>query len=337
MSMARGNENDIRMWRRAVLAGVAVVLGLASSTAFGQAVDQSIYVEEAGLITYNSVEARRGDIPVSVAYFRADGTHPEMYWTRLEPSPGQYDFSPFINALEEGRRKGIKVGIRIITANPHGRIFPGWIKSRTASKEGRTGIAPDWDDPAVQQSIRNLLVALGNRVKNHPAFLFCDIAALGWAGEWTTEWNMFRDADFMPTIESQRRYVDFHVEAFGAEKLVANLDMPIEILAYSMSLGVNGWRQDGFGNFIKSMSDYPPAFRDVPALWDVSGPRFFEIWGSNINEWPNQLVPWPIDQIFDEALKYRATMFANMGSPIPTQYVAAYKRFQRAMIDYAAK
>lgn len=319
------------------IAGVVLIPAMIPAGALGQPIDQSLYIEEAGIVSYNSVEIRKGDIPTTIAYFRAHGTHPELYWTRLEPSPGQYDFSPFINALEEGRRKGVKVGIRLTTANPHGRIFPGWIKARTVSKEGRTAIAPDWDDPSVQQSIRNLLIALGNRVKNHPAFLFCDIAGIGWVGEWTTEWNMFRNADFMPTIENQKRYVDFHAEAFGPEKLVANLGMDTEVLAYAMSIGVNGWRQDGFGNFIKFMSEYPPKFRDVPALWDVSGPRFFEIWGGNMKEWPNQLVPWPIDQIFDEALKYRATMFANMGSPIPAQYVDAYKRFHRSMMEYASK
>lgn len=319
-----------------IFAGVLVsVTGVTEAAA--QGIQESLYIEEAGIVSYNQVETRKGDIPSSVAYFRADGTHPEMYWTRLEPSPGKYDFSPFINALEEGRRKGIKIGIRIITANPHGRIFPSWVKSKTVSRDGRTGIAPDWNDPSVQQSIRNLLVALGNRVKNHPAFLFCDIAAVGWAGEWTTEWQMFRNTDFMPTIAIQKKYIDYHIEAFGPEKLVANLGMDTEVLSYAMSRGVNGWRQDGFGNFIKFMTEYPPKFRDVPALWDVSGPRFFEIWGGNMTEWPNELVTWPIDQIFDEALKYRATMFANMGSPIPAKYVDAYKRFHRAMMEYAEK
>ena len=154
--------------------------------AVAQQVREDLRIDGAGLVTYNIVETARGDIPVSVAYFRADGTHPEMNWNRLETSPGVYNFRPFLDALEEGRRKGVKVGIRVITANPSGRVFPGWVKAKTVSRDGRTATAPDWEDASVQQSIRNLLVALGNQVRNHPSFLFADIGVIGWAGEFTT-------------------------------------------------------------------------------------------------------------------------------------------------------
>jgi len=113
--------------------------------------------------------------------------------------------------------------------------------------------------------------------------------------------------------------------------------MDAEVLAYAMSIGTNGWRQDGFGSTVKFMTEYPPQFRDVPALWDVTGPRFFEIWGSNMSEWPNSVVNWSIDEIFDEALKYRCNLYANMGSAIPGKYADAYKRFHRSMMDYALR
>jgi hypothetical protein len=314
------------------LAAVGVLSDLARAQ---KSVLEELRVEEAGLVTYNIVETARGEIPVTVAYFRAAGTNPEMFWSRLETSPGVYNFRPFLDALEEGRRKGVKVGIRVITANPHGRVFPGWIRAKTVTRNGQTATAPDWEDASVQQSLRNLLVALGQQVRNHPAFLFADIGVIGWAGEFTTEWNQFRNTDFMPSIETQKRYIDYHAQAFGADRLVTNLGMDMEVLAYSMSVGVNGWRQDGFGSKIKFMTEYPPAFRDVPALWDVTGPRFFEIWGGNMTEWPNSIVSWPIDQIFDECLKYRCTMFANMGAAIPARYADAYRRFHRAMMEYA--
>jgi hypothetical protein len=302
--------------------------------AVGQSVDESLRVDEAGLVSYNRVETARGEIPSTVAYFRAGGNYPEQYWHRIEPSRGNYNFRPFLDALEEGRRKGVKIGIRIMTANPHGRVFPSWIKAKTVQRDGKTAIAPDWDDPGVQQEIRKLLVALGFQIRNHPAFLFADIGVVGWVGEWHTYWGPWVNDDFMPSMESQKKYVDFHVEAFGAENLVANLGMPTEVLAYSMSVGANGWRQDGFGNYIKFQSEYPQKFRDVPALWDVTGPRFFEIWGGNMSEWPNEYVTWPIERIFDEALKYKCNMYANMGAPIPAQYLNAYKDFQRKMMEY---
>ena len=56
-----------------------------------------------------------------------------------------------------------------------------------------------------------------------------------------------------------------------------------------------------------------------------------------MSQWPDNFVRWPIDQIFDEALKYRATMFANMGAPIPANYLSAYKSYHRSMMEYAIK
>lgn len=326
------------MKRDTLIGAIALVLIIAIGNADAQAVREDLRIEGAGLVAYNRVERARGDIPSTVAYFRADGTHPEMNWHRIETAPGKYNFRPFLDALEEGRRKGVKIGIRIITANPSGRVFPGWIRSRTVSREGRTATAPDWDHPSVKEAIRKLLVALGQQVRNHPSFMFADIAVVGWVGEFTTEWQMFRNTDFMPSIESQKDYVDYHAQAFGADNIVANLGMDTEVLAYSMSVGANGWRQDGFGSLIKFRTEYPPQFRDVPALWDVTGPRFFEIWGGNMNEWPIPgIVEWPIDEIFDEALKYRCTLYANMGAPIPSRYSDAYKRFHRSMMDYAIR
>ena len=321
---------------RIILLSSVLTIGVLGS-AQSQAVREDLRIAGAGLVAYGRVEKQLGDIPVTVAYFRAGGLHPEMHWHRLETSPGKYNFRPFLDALEEGRRKGIKIGIRVTNANPNRRLFPKWIKAKTVTRDGLTATVPDWDDPGVQQAIRNLLVSLGQAVRNHPSFLFADIGAIGWVGEFHTEWKVFRNADFMPTIEVQKNYVDYHAQAFGAHRLVANLGMDTEVLAYAMSIGVNGWRQDGFGNFIKFMTEYPVKFRDVPALWDVTGPRFFEIWGGSMNEWPNEIVSWPIDQIFDEALKYRCNMFANMSAPIPPQYADAYKRFHRSMMDYAIR
>jgi hypothetical protein len=47
-----------------------------------------------------------------------------------------------------------------------------------------------------------------------------------------------------------------------------------------------------------------------------------------------EVVNWPIDQIFDKALQWKATLYYNMGWELPEVYVGAYKDFQRAMMEY---
>ena len=124
------------------LAASSMLLTWAGNTTRAQQVREDLRIDGAGIVGYNIVETAKGDIPSTVAYFRADATHPEMQWHRLETSPGKYNFRPFLDALEEGRRKGVKIGLRIMTANPHGRAFPSWIKSKSVTRDGRTATAP---------------------------------------------------------------------------------------------------------------------------------------------------------------------------------------------------
>ena len=326
------------------------MVGLWNAPLLGQ-VDESLRIDNAGLVAYNRVTDRLGDVPVSVVYLRGDLEQGRVYlWPRLEPEPGRYDFSPFLTALEEAERIGVKVGLRIMTAHPRvprddpdGSFFPDWIPYREVTRNGQTAVAPDWDDPVVQASIRDLLMALGRAVRDHPAFLFADVGVLGWVGEWHTLLG-FKNTDFMPTLQHQQHYIDFHIEAFGADKLLLQLvDMKPELLAYGLKQGIRGIRQDCFGSTYH-MQQYEQRLFQVPELIEAIeyGMVFFEVCGPNMADWTHRpddpfLVTLPIEQIFERALRWRCTLYANLGQPIPNRYLEAYSGFQRQMITYLPK
>ncbi len=323
--------------------------GLIASPASSHAQTDSLRLDGAGLVSYNRIVTHLGNIPVSVAYIRGDFRQEgrPYLWPNLEPSPGEYNFDPIINALDDAKRKGVKLGFRIMTAHPwvdrkdpDNPFFPEWIPFKKKIRGDRTAFAPDWEHPETKKSLRNLLVALGDSVRNHPALLFVDVGVLGWVGEWHTTVGFYNE-DFMPSLETMLQYVDFHIEAFGADKLLLNLGaMKPEVLAYGLSKSINGIRQDCFGSTYH-MDQYENKLAQVPALADVieSGIVFFEICGGNMNEWthkegdPNG-VTLPIDEIIDRGIRWKATLFANMGSPIPDRYLTEYLRLQRAMATY---
>ncbi|MFV1979922.1 MAG: hypothetical protein ACC655_02105 [Rhodothermia bacterium] len=323
--------------------------GLIAFPASSNAQADSLRLEGAGLVSYNRIVTHLGDIPVTVAYIRGDFRvegRPYL-WPNLEPAPGEYNFAPFIDALDEAERKGIKLGFRIITAHPWTPrkhpvypFFPEWIPFKKKIRGDRTAYAPDWEHPETKESLRNLLVALGDSVRNHPALLFVDIGVLGWVGEWHTTVGFYNE-DFMPSLETMLEYVDFHIEAFGADKLLLNLGaMKPEVLAYGLSKGINGIRQDCFGSTYH-MDQYENKLNQVPALANVieSGIVFFEVCGGNMSQWTHQPddpngVTLPIDEIIDRAIRWKTTLFGNMGAPIPDRYLSEYLRLQRAMAGY---
>ena len=131
-------------------------------------------------------------------------------------------------------------------------------------------------------------------------------------------------------------YIDFHVEAFGAERLLLNLGaMKAEVLAYGLSKGINGIRQDCFGSTYH-MQQYEFKLMEVPALADVieTGMVFFEVCGGNMKQWTHKPddphgVTLPMDEIIDRAIRWKTTLFSNVGSAIPERYHDDYLRSSR--------
>jgi hypothetical protein len=306
-------------------------------------------LESAGLVSYNRLTTRLGSLPVSVAYIRGDYRKEgrPYLWPNLEPEPGVYNFEPIVRALDRAYELGIKLGFRIMTAHPWVErenteypFFPEWIPFTRKTRGDRTAYAPDWEHPEVKSALRELLVALGKAVNNHPALLFVDVGVLGWVGEWHTTVG-FYNSDFMPSTATMLEYLDYHIEAFGADKLLLNLGaMGPRVLSYGLSKGINGIRQDCFGSTYH-MDQYESKLEQVPDLQRVidSGTVFFEICGGNMRDWTHkaddpQGVTLPISEIIDRGIRWKTTLFANMGAPIPERYMDEYLRLHRAIAGF---
>lgn len=329
----------------------ALVVILFASVLSLQAQGRPPEAGDVGLVSQNRLITQIGGMPVALVYlrgdFREDGR--PFLWPRLEPKRGEYDFASIVDALDRAERLGLDVGLRIITAHPFALrdhkvypFFPKWIAYREVRKGERRAQAPKWEDPQVQSDIRKLLMALGDEIRDHPALLFVDVGVLGWVGEWHTTVG-FHNSDFMPSNEVKKRYIDMHVEAFGADKLLLNLGaMDAEILRYGLSRGINGIRQDCFGSSYH-MRQYETKLRAAPELQRVidSGIVVFEACGI-MQEWTNAPgdpndVTMSAGDIIDVAIRWRTTHFSNLGAPIPERFRGEYARLQRAMEGYSSK
>lgn len=331
--------------RRFCLTGLVAVVLFSSL----EAQDAPSRLEGAGLVAYNRVVDRLDTLPVSVVYLRGD-FRPRgrpFLWPALEPKPGEYNFRAILDALDRAEALGLKLGFRIMTAHPwvlrghpEHPFFPDWIPYTAKTRGERTAHAPDWEHEDVKSSVRNLLNALGHATRDHPALLFVDVGVLGWVGEWHTTVG-FYNQDFMPSVETMYEYVDMHIDAFGAEKLLLNLGaMKPEVLQYGLDRGVTGIRQDCFGSTYH-MDQYEVKHQLVPELEEAidSGIVFFEICGSNMRDWTHapddkQGVTLPMEEIIDRAIRWKTTLFANMGSPIPERYLDDYLRLHEAMAGF---
>jgi hypothetical protein len=226
--------------------------------------------------------------------------------------------------------------------HPEYPFFPDWIPFKEVTRSEQTAVAPDWEDEDVQEAVRNLLNALGQAVGQHPALQFVDVGVLGWVGEWHTLVG-FENGDFMPSLDVMKKYVDFHIEAFGAEKLLLPLvDMPVEVLAYGLARGINGIRQDCFGSTYH-MQQYEFILQQVPALAKVieMGQVFFEICGGNMSQWTHQAddpqgVTLTISEIMDRAIRWKCTLYSNVGAAVPERYNEEMLRLFEAMQGYLA-
>lgn len=310
------------------------------------AVQEQLRIADRGLVTYNRVLNALDDLPVSVCYFRADIPRPgspqegsNQLWEVLEPRlGGGRDFSVYLAALDQAQALGVRIILRFMTCiHPLTDLgYPSWVRVKSVAREdGTIGRLPAWEHPAVKAAIRNTLQDLGDQVRNHPAFLGADYGVLGVTGEWHTHWGGWYNADFMPSIEVQKEYVDMHNDAFGASKCIINLDMPGEIIEYALNAGANGWRQDGFGGDNKLNFEYPGKFGSHPRLLDVTGPRFFEIWGGHVDTWeddPN--VTKTPRKIMEQGVRWESNLFANMGWEIPSWFEPDYLYWHLEMMGY---
>lgn len=261
----------------------------------------------------------------TVAYVR-------WFWSQIEPTPGVYAWEILDSALSEAKRHGQKLAIRIMPYDPKSPL-PEWYRNSTARRANKPGDqdgaiwSPDSDDPYYVARWSALVRKLGERYDGHPDLDTVDISTFGYWGE---GWG-----PYPPSKEVQQALVDLHFEVFRKTKLLMNFDVQ-EMLEYGTGRGA-GWRADCWGdfgrpskpNFAHMIDAYPigVAAAGVRDAW-VHGPVSLEVCGTTASWKRNS---YPLQRIFDAAMRWHASTINLKSSPIPEEWRPAFEEFEKRL------
>ena len=141
------------------------------------------------------------DFPESrMAYIR-------WFWSQLEPEQGKYRWDIIDTALEEARRHGQTLMIRMMPYD-QGNPLPEWYRNSGArrankptDKDGNVW-SPDADDPLYMKHWSALVRQAGQRYDGHPYLDSVDVSTVGYWGE---GWG-----PYLPSMAVQKALIDLH-------------------------------------------------------------------------------------------------------------------------------
>ncbi len=164
----------------------------------------------------------------------------QFQWAKQgERQPGVYDFSAIEQGLAEAKKRGGRLGFRVMSYCPGAgdNLTPSWVP-RLAN-----GV-PDWNSEGYLQAWEKLNAALGKRFNQDPRLGFVDIAGFGSCGEWYNPPENGPDI----TLPNAKRIIRAVVNAFPDTFTIMNVNNLEERVAYAYSLSRKvGSRHDCFG------------------------------------------------------------------------------------------
>ena len=263
------------------------------------------------------------DFPdTSISYLR-------WFWWQIEPKQGEYRWDILDSALEEARKHGQQLTVRIMPYD-QGNPLPEWYRNSGARRANQDSDSdgkiwsPDSDDPLYIQHWGALVRQFGARYDGHPYLDTVDISTVGYWGE---GWG-----PYLPSWATQAALIDLYIEGFQRTELLMNFD-ELKALAYGTERGT-GWRLDCWGdtgrpgrNFAHMFDAYPQGVVTAGAqeVWRHS-PVSLETCGT-----PGSWVKWggDLDYVLDQALRWHASTINIKSSAIPDQWKAAFDEFQK--------
>jgi len=263
------------------------------------------------------------DFPDStVAYLR-------WFWSQLEPERGKYRWEILDSSLEEARRHGQTLNIRLMPYDQRSPM-PEWYRNSGARRANKPSDqdgqiwSPDADDPMYSKLWSALVLEAGRRYDGHPYLDTVDISTVGYWGE---GWG-----PYLPDWSVQKALIDVHFKAFTRTPLLMNFDEP-DALVYGCGRGA-GWRLDCWGdmgrpgrNFAHMVDMYPQqiARGGLEDVWRRS-PVSLEVCGTP-GHWKQY--GYDLKPIFEQALRWHASTINLKSTRIPEEWKKDFEEFQK--------
>lgn len=260
--------------------------------------------------------------PSSVAYLR-------WFWWQLEPEPGRYRWEILDTALDEARRHGQTLNIRLMPYDQRNPL-PEWFRNSGARRannaedpeNGKIWV-PDSADPLYVRHWTELVRRAGQRYDGHPDLDTVDISTFGYWGE---GWG-----PSPPDMATQKHLVDVHFEAFRRTPLLMQVDI-LEPLAYGTGRGA-GWRADCWGDmgrpgrsFMHMYDSYPQLIAQGAADAWQRGPVSLETCGTPGSWHQNK---YELRPIFEQALRWHVSTINLKSTAIPEEWKKNFEEFQK--------
>lgn len=291
-------------------------------------IDDVLYNPGMGFTTMNAFNGDVEGHPEStIAYWR-------FYWSDIEPENGIYRWDRIDELLTTARESGQKAGLGIMPVNGGP---PRWYRDLGASgwdytpEQGGNSWMPDHNDPLYLEYFGRLTRKIGERYDGHPDLDHVDMRSLGHWGEWH-----FAFVEPRPEADPQVRkaLVDIYLESFRETPVIMLIGGGDE-LTYALENGA-GWRADCLGD-LGRFSEHWNHMRDAYQQYlDAAGandawkhaPVHFESCGV-MQVWADS--GYDIEHIFNEALRWRVSVFNNKSSPLPPRWWSAAEAFMKKM------
>jgi len=288
----------------------------------GDALNAGVKWSEEGPVQLLVPPPTKPEFPASmVAYCR-------WHWATLEPEQGKVKWEIIDLALDEARRHGQRLAIRLMPYDPK-HPLPEWYRNSGArranndsSKDGKIW-QPDFSDPLYFKDWSAIVNEAGKRYDGHPDLDSVDISTVGYWGE---GWS-----DYMPEFAVQRKLIDVYLKAFRKTPLLMNFDDP-EALQYGTSHGA-GWRFDCLGDMRKRwaamLDSYPEqiARTGIQKVWE-NAPVSMETCGVP-GSWFRD--GYDVNYILSEALRWHVSTLNVKSSAIPAAWKNDFDDFERKM------
>ncbi|WP_299446752.1 DUF4832 domain-containing protein, partial [uncultured Phycicoccus sp.] len=125
-----------------------------------------------------------GDWPTTDAYYRD-----QVYWGRIEPQRGQYDFRHLETGLANAASTSGKFGFRVMAYCPgcwmEKRNTADWPRVTPSFLPRQPGTEiPDWNSETFLSAWEDLMAELGRRYADDPRLGYVDVGGFGKYGEW---------------------------------------------------------------------------------------------------------------------------------------------------------